>query len=48
MQEALRPPSSSPIIGGWGALLGFLYSFLGKERVNDTEARRRKCWNETG
>jgi len=27
MQEALRPPSGSPIIGGQGELLGFLYSF---------------------
>ena len=29
MQEALRPPSGSPIIGGQWGLLGFLYSFLG-------------------
>ena len=29
MKEALRPPSGSPIIGGWGGLLGFLYSFRG-------------------
>jgi len=27
MQEALCPPSGSPIIGGGGGLLGFLYSF---------------------
>ena len=48
MQEALRPPSGSPIIGGQRGLLGFLYSFLGKKRVDDTEAGRRKCWNEAG
>ena len=50
MEDAVPPAflSCSPIIGGWGGLLGFLYSFLGKERVDDTEARRRKCWNETG
>ena len=28
MQEALRPPSGSPIIGGQRGLLGFLYSVL--------------------
>ena len=28
MKEALRPPSGSPIIGGQGGWLGFLYSFL--------------------
>jgi len=48
MKEALRPPSGSPTIGGQEGLLGFLYSFLRKERVDDTEAGRRKCWNEAG
>ena len=48
MKEALRPPSGSPTIGGQEGLLGFLYSLLRKERVDDTEAGRRKCWNEAG
>jgi len=48
MKEALRPPSGSPTIGGQEGLLGFLYSFLRKGRVDDTEAGRRKCWNEAG
>ena len=39
MKEALRPPSGSPTIGGQEGLLGFLYSFLRKEREQDVKPK---------